>query len=156
MARFARLQWRIAIVVALAPAAGGCIGLSIPMGESKAAAPAVTGSINAAWTLPQPLPEGLAESDATAMAQAARLAFAADDPATETWQNPAIGSSGTLVAAGEVERLGNETCRDFVSTVTSLRGVHRYTCRACRTDDGQVAIRSIVAAGAQTPGAAGI
>jgi surface antigen len=156
MARFARLQWRIAIMMAIAPAAGGCIGLSIPMGEPKAAVPTVTGSIGTASALPLPLPEGLAESDATAMAQAARLAFIADVPATETWQNPAIGSSGTLVAAGEAERLGNETCRDFVSTVTSLRGVHRYTCRACRTADGQVAIRSIMAAGAQTPGTAGI
>lgn len=157
MARASRLQWRVALLLAALPAAGGCVGLSIPLGELRAGAPAVTGSIDAAWALPSSLPDGLAASDAAAMADAARRALAGGGrQADAEWQNAATGSSGTLAALGEAERQGEELCRSYVSTVTSIRGVHRYTSRACRAGEGRVTIRSIEAAGIETASAAGI
>jgi hypothetical protein len=150
-------QWPIALALAAALAAGGCAGLSIPVGELASEGPAITGSTDAAWGLPGPLPASLAPSDAAAIAEAARHALAAESgPAVGDWTNAATGSSGTLAALGAAAEVDGETCRTFAATVTSVRGVHLYACRACRTADGRVGIRSIEAAGAGLPVTAGI
>lgn len=126
---------------------GGCIVLSIPLGEVREGAPAVTGSIEAVAASADPLPAGLAASDAAAIGAAARRALAAaDGQAMQHWQNPATGSSGTLQALGATQADGGEVCRLYAATVASIRGVHRYTCRACRAADGGVTIRSFAAA----------
>ena len=146
MALLSRLQWRFAFLVILAPAAGGCIGLSIPLGETREA-PAITGAVDATWARPFPLPAGLDASDAAVVAETARHALAASDGVTvQEWQNAATGSRGSLRALGDSEADGGETCRLYAATVTSLKGVHRYVCRACRTADGGVIVRSIAAA----------
>lgn len=157
MARSLRLQWRIGLASATALAVGGCAGLAIPLGELAANGPAITGSSSAAWQLPAPLPASLVSSDATAIAEAARRALAGDGVQTAAgWTNAATGSSGSLMALGAAEEQDGETCRTYASIVTSIKGVHLYTSQACRTADGQVAIRSIEAAGADTPATAGI
>lgn len=153
MAHLSHLQWRIALLAAVAPATAGCIGLSVPLG---AGAPATTGSIEAVAASAGPLPAGLAPSDAAVIGAAARRALATDDGQAQHWQNPVTGSSGTLQAAGEAEEDGVETCRLYAATVASIKGVHRYACRACRTVDGGVTIRSIAAAAPASVRAAGI
>lgn len=84
------------------------------------------------------------------MADAVRRALAGGaDEKSPDWHNPATGSSGTLAAIGEAEEDGGATCRIFASTVTSIRGVHLYTSRACRSPDGRVTVGPIEAGGTQ-------
>lgn len=149
------LQWPMAASLALALSAGGCIGISLPLGELTDEGPAITGSISTAWQLPAPLPASLAPSDAAAIAEAARQAVAGGVEAAGGWTNADSGSSGSLVLLGEAE-VDGEICRTYASTVTSIRGVHIYTCRACRAADGRVSIRSIQASGAEMAATAGI
>jgi hypothetical protein len=146
-----RLQWRLAAVLAGLLAAGGC-GISVPLGDLVAETGEATGSATASLALPYPLPIGLAPSDAAAIGLAVERALsrARQDAEDERrWRNPMTGSSGTLVALGEPEMSGPETCRTFGSTVTSIKGVHRYWSRACQGAGGEV---RIVAIGAGTAG----
>lgn len=157
MARPPLLQWPIAAALAAALTAGGCAGLSIPLGELTSDAPAITGSSSTAWPLPTALPASLSAADATAISQAARHAIAGDGGEVPgDWTNAATGSSGSLVALGAARADGTAICRTYASTVNSIRGVHRFICEICRTADGQVAIRSIEADGAERVATAGI
>ena len=157
MARLPLLQWPLGLALALALSAGGCTGFSIPLGELATASPAITGSTTVRSPVDPPLPAGLAVSDAKAIAEAARRALAGEGGREAGgWTNRATGSTGNLVALGEAEHDAGETCRKYAATVTSIKGVHMYTSRACRSADGEVAIRSIEAARDQAPRTAGI
>ena len=97
--------------------------------------PATTGSVTGAVQVQEPLPQSLAYSDASKIGQAAAAALwqAEGGPNTD-WINAATGSSGTLETSGDDP---SETCRGFATTVTSIGGVHRYSGKICRSQNGR-------------------
>ena len=112
---------------------GGC-SLAVP-GWGEEDAPATTGSIAAPVEVQKPVPKTLAYSDAAKIGQAAAAALWQVE-ATEgaEWVNSATGSSGTVEASPIA---GKEPCGDFNTVVTSIGGVHQYSGRVCRADNGR-------------------
>ena len=117
----------------------GC-SLNVPtLGAFEA--PATTGSIGGRVDVEEPLPITLAYSDARSIGEAAAAALWQGGSDVEDWMNAATGSSGTLqprVAASEAEAEG---CRSFDTIVTSIGGVHHYSGRVCRGDEGRSVLR---------------
>ena len=125
----------------------GC-SMSIPM--LGADEPGTTGSIAVPVEVQKPLPQSLAYSDATKIGQAAASAlWQVDNGQAGEWINAATGSSGTVEgsgAGGAVEAAG---CRDFETMVTSIGGVHSYSGKVCRGENGRSTVE-IGDAGANT------
>lgn len=100
--------------------------------------PTVTSSVGSPVEVQQPLPQSLAYSDATKIGQAAAAAlWHVDNGRGGEWVNNATGSSGTVegsASAGEEKLSG--ACRLFNTIVTSFSGVHRYSGKICRGEDG--------------------
>ena len=111
----------------------GC-SLAVP-GWGGDGGPATTGSISAPVEVQKPLPKTLAYSDAAKIGQAAAAAlWQAEDSEGAEWVNAATGSSGTVERSAAP---GAEPCGDFHTLVTSIGGVHRYSGRVCRGENGR-------------------
>jgi hypothetical protein len=119
---------------------GGC-SLNVPtLGAFEAQAPATTGSIGGRLDVAEPLPNTLAYSDARTIGEAAAAAlWQAGD--VEDWVNRATGSSGTLQPHLTVTDADAGGCRSFDTIVTSIGGVHHYSGRVCRGDEGRSVLR---------------
>ena len=113
----------------------GC-SMSVPMlGNDE---PATTGSIGAPVEIQKPLPQTLAYSDATKIGQTAVAALWQVDNGSGEWVNAATGSSGTVEKNGggsKAETSGG--CRGFATMVTSIGGVHSYSGKICRGENGR-------------------
>ena len=97
-----------------------------------------TSSVGAPVEVQQPLPQTLAYSDATKIGQAANSALLeVDNGQGGEWVNNATGSSGTVEESGpgEEKKLSG-ACRLFNTIVTSFSGVHQYSGKICRGDNG--------------------
>jgi hypothetical protein len=124
--------------VVLACLVSGC---SIMSGGDDA--PLTTSSVGAPVDVQQPLPQTLAYSDATKIGQAAAAALLqVDNGGGGEWVNTATGSSGTVeqTAAQDKAQLSG-TCRLFNTIVTSFSGVHRYSGKICRADNGRSVVQ---------------
>ena len=123
----------------------GCGSISIPLGgSSPQETAALTGPNGEAVKVEQPLPPALAYSDAAVIGQVAgKSAFdeVSDEPVD--WVNGATGSSGTWKAGPQIASQDDEKCRAFDATVTSVRGVHRFSGVACRDKTGNLSVRSL-------------
>jgi hypothetical protein len=110
--------------------------------------PATTGSLAQPVEVERPLPATLAYSDAAKIGQAASAAlWQADGVAPGEWANARTGSSGTLQAAPRRSPGQSSDCLPFVTTVTSLAGVHQYSGTICRAG-ASGAVLKIAEAGA--------
>ena len=137
MPRASRL-WLAALAGSLV--LSGC-SLSVPLLGSNDA-PATTGSIAAPVEVQKPLPQTLAYSDAAKIGQAAAATLWQAEGEGTDWVNSATGSSGTVEASGKVdETVGKQPCGAFNTLVTSIGGVHQYSGKICRAENG----RSVVA-----------
>jgi hypothetical protein len=115
----------------------GC-SMSVPMLGSNDG-PATTGSIAAPVDVQKPLPQTLAYSDAAKIGQAAAATLGqAEGGEGADWVNSATGSSGTVEASGTVdETAGKQSCGAFNTLVTSIGGVHQYSGKICRAENGR-------------------
>ena len=100
--------------------------------------PSTTSSVGTPVEVQQPLPQSLAYSDATKIGQAAAAAlWQVDNGQGGEWVNNATGSSGTVQgSAVEGEEKLSGACRLFNTIVTSFSGVHQYSGKICRADNG--------------------
>jgi surface antigen len=91
----------------------------------------------------QPLPQTLAYSDATKIGQTAAAALLqVDNGQGGEWVNNATGSSGTVVESASTEAAElSGACRLFNTIVTSFSGVHRYSGKVCRADNGRSVVQ---------------
>jgi hypothetical protein len=118
----------------------GCT-LAMP-GVGADDAPETTGSLPARVEVEGPLPGTLAYSDAGKIGQAAAAAlWQAEETAETEWINGATGSSGTLAGTDAPAEAPQDGCRGFDTIVTSIGGVHRYSGRICRSEDGRSLVR---------------
>lgn len=106
-------------------------------------APITTSSLGAPVEVQQPLPQTLAYSDATKIGQAAASAlWQVDNGQGGEWVNTATGSSGTVEGSGAVEdKKLSGACRLFNTIVTSFSGVHQYSGKICRGDNGRSVVQ---------------
>ena len=134
-------------------AVSGCSSISIPLGKVTADdSPALTGSLGQGVKVEQPLPDALAYSDAAVIGQVAgKAAFETVTDDQIDWVNGATGSTGTWKAGPQVATENTEECRAFGATVTSVRGVHRFSGVACRDESGNLSVRSLSDKPADTP-----
>ena len=117
----------------------GC-SLNVPtLGAFEA--PATTGSIGGRLDVEEPLPTTLAYSDARTIGEAAAAALWQAGSDVEDWMNAATGSSGTLQPRLAVTDADAGGCRSFDTIVTSIGGVHHYSGRVCRGDEGRSLLR---------------
>lgn len=105
-------------------------------------APLTTSSVSAI-EVQQPLPQTLAYSDATKIGQAADSALLqVDNGQGGEWINSATGSSGTVEGSGSGEDAKlSGACRLFNTIVTSFSGVHQYSGKICRGDNGRPVVQ---------------
>ena len=99
--------------------------------------PATTGSIGGRLDVEEPLPTTLAYSDARRIGEAAAAALWQAGSEVEDWVNGATGSSGTLHPRLTETETEPGSCRGFETIVTSIGGVHHYSGRVCREDEGR-------------------
>jgi surface antigen len=132
---------RCALAIAASLALAGC-SMSVPMFGSDDG-PAVTGALASPVDVRQPLPQTLAYSDATKIGQAADAAlWQAESALHGDWVNAATGSSGSVLgSAGEDDGQPSAACRLFSTIVTSIGGVHSYSGRICRGDNGRSVVQ---------------
>ncbi len=126
----------------------GCGSINIPLPSLAAAdKPANEQTAATGVVVQEPIPETLAYSDATAIGSAAadELLGAITAEGID-WENGQTGSTGTVVAMSETSIEGDDTCRSFGATVTSMLGIHRYFGKACQRAGG-VVVESIESAG---------
>jgi hypothetical protein len=123
---------RWALLLAGSSLLGAC---SMSMSDDT---PATTSSVGSPVEVQQPLPQSLAYSDATKIGQAAAAAlWHVDNGQGGEWVNNATGSSGTVQSgASEGDEKLSGPCRLFNTIVTSFSGVHQYSGKICRGDDG--------------------
>jgi hypothetical protein len=123
----------------------GCGSISIPLGgSSPEETAALTGPNGEAVKVEQPLPPALAYSDAAVIGKVAgESAFDQVSEESIDWVNGATGSSGTWKGGPQITAGGNEECRAFGATVTSVRGVHRFSGVACRDQAGNLSVKSL-------------
>ncbi|MHA1189249.1 MAG: RT0821/Lpp0805 family surface protein [Alphaproteobacteria bacterium] len=106
--------------------------------------PVTTGSLQSNVAVPGNIPETLAYSDARVISQVtARAILDAVSAEPLQWTNGQTGSSGTWMALEEPAPSESGFCRLFGATVTSLKGVHRYFGKACRSKNGPVVVESL-------------
>jgi surface antigen len=127
----------LALLVAGSGLLGGC---SMSMSDDS---PKATSSIAAPVEVQQPLPQTLAYSDATKIGQTAAAALLQVDNGQDgEWVNKATGSSGTVVESASTEAAElSGACRLFNTIVTSFSGVHRYSGKVCRADNGRSVVQ---------------
>lgn len=105
--------------------------------------PLTTSSVGAPVEVQQPLPQTLAYSDATKIGQTAAAALLqVDNGEGGEWVNTATGSSGTVEQSapqGSAQLSG--ACRLFNTMVTSFSGVHQYSGKICRGDNGRSVVQ---------------
>jgi hypothetical protein len=130
-----RAHSRSLLALIAVTALSGC-SMSVPMlGEDG---PATTGSIAAPVQVQKPLPQTLAYSDATKIGQTAVAALWQVDNGAGEWVNSATGSSGTVEKHGEADQAESAAdCRGFDTLVTSIGGVHSYSGKICRGENGR-------------------
>jgi hypothetical protein len=128
-------QWAVLL-------AGSCLlgGCSMSMSDD---APTTTSSVGSPVEVQQPLPQTLAYSDATKIGQTAAAAlWQVDNGQGGEWVNNATGSSGTVEGSrSEGEPKVSGACRLFNTIVTSFSGVHQYSGRVCRGDNGHSVVQ---------------
>lgn len=123
----------------------GCGSISIPLGGSTPEeTAALTGPNGEGVKVEQPLPPALAYSDAAVIGQVAgKSAFDEVSEESVDWVNGATGSSGTWKAGRQIAGDDDEECRSFDATITSVRGVHRFSGVTCRDKAGNLTVRSL-------------
>ena len=111
--------------------------------SGPADAPLTTSSVATPVEVQQPLPQTLAYSDATKIGQAAASALLqVDNGQGGEWINTATGSSGTVEGGSATEdKQLSGACRLFQTIVTSFSGVHQYSGKICRGDNGRSVVQ---------------